>query len=118
MKYVVRMSKEALKQLKDIADRRIRQEIFDRIETLATDPDKQGKPLKNELAGLRSIRVVNQRFRVIYEVQKEQVVVVVVAVGIRKQGDRADSYRKAALLARTMSSFFKYSNAPEKSQKI
>lgn len=57
--------------------------------------------MRNELAGLRSIRVVNQRFRVIYEVQKELVIVVVVAVGIRKQGDRADVYRKAALLAQT-----------------
>ena len=104
MKYVVRISKEALKHLRDITDRRIRQDIFDRIEALATDPDKQGKPLRNELAGLRSIRVVNQRFRVIYEIQKEQVIVVVVAVGIRKQGDRADIYRKAALLARTTQS--------------
>lgn len=103
MKYVVRISREALKQLKDISDRRIRQEIFDRIKELENDPDAQGKPLKNELAGLRSIRVVNQRFRVIYEVQKEQVVVVV-AVGIRKQGDRADVYRKAALLMRTIHS--------------
>jgi mRNA interferase RelE/StbE len=102
MKYVVRISREALKQLKDITDRRIRQEIFDRIEALENDPDAQGKPLKNELAGLRSIRVVNQRFRVIYEVQKELVIVVVVAVGIRKQGDRADVYRKAALLARSI----------------
>ena len=57
--------------------------------------------MRNELAGLRSIRVVNQRFRVIYEVQKELVIVVVVAVGIRKQGDRAYVYRKAALLAQT-----------------
>lgn len=101
MKYVVRMSKEALQQLKDITDSRIRQKIFDRIKELENDPDEQGKPLKNELAGLRSIRAANQRFRVIYEVQKEQVIVVVVAVGIRKEGSKADIYRKAALLART-----------------
>ncbi len=101
MKYSVRMSKEALKQLEDITDHRIRQGIFDRIKELANDPDKQGKPLKNELAGLRSIRVANQRFRVIYEVQKEQVIVIVVAVGIRKEGDKSDIYRKAALLIRT-----------------
>ncbi len=101
MKYVVRMSKEALQQLKDITDNRTRQKIFDRIKELENDPDEQGKPLKNELVGLRSIRAANQRFRVIYEVQKEQVIVVVVAVGIRKDGDKADIYRKAALLART-----------------
>jgi mRNA interferase RelE/StbE len=98
MKYSVRISKEALKQLEDITDRRIRQEIFDRIKELANDPDDQGKPLKNELTGLRSIRVANQRFRVIYKVQIEQVIVVVVAVGIRKEGDKSDIYRKAALL--------------------
>lgn len=102
MKYVVRMSKEALQQLKDITDSRIRQKIFDRIKELENDPDEQGKPLKNELVGLRSIRAANQRFRVIYEVQKEQVIVVVVAVGIRKGGDKADIYRKAALLVRTI----------------
>ncbi len=98
MKYTVRISNEALKQLKDITDRRIRQEIFNHIEVLANNPGEQGKPLKNELAGLRSIRVANQRFRVIYEVQKDLVIVVVVAVGLRKEGDKADIYRKAALL--------------------
>jgi len=101
MKYTVRISKGALKQLEDITDRRIRQKIFDRIKELANDPDEQGKPLKNELAGLWSIRVVNQRFRVIYEIQQEQVIVIVVAVGIRKEGDKSDIYRKAALLIRT-----------------
>ena len=101
MKYIVRISKSALKQLEDITDRRIRQEIFDRIQELANDPEAQGKPLRNELAGLRSIRAAKQRFRVIYEVQQEEVIVVVVAVGIRKEGDRADVYRKAALLAHT-----------------
>jgi len=101
MKYTVRISREALKQLEDITDRRIRQEIFDRIKELADNPNEQGKPLKNELAGLRSIRVANQRFRVIYEIRKEQIIVVVVAVGIRREGDKADVYRKAALLMRT-----------------
>jgi mRNA interferase RelE/StbE len=100
MKYIVRISKDALKQLEGITDRRIRQEIFDRIKELADDPGEQGKPLRNELAGLRSVRVANQRFRIIYEVQKEQVIVVIVAVGMRREGDKADIYRKAALLVR------------------
>lgn len=101
MKYTVRIGKPALKQLEEISDHRIRQEIFDRIKELANNPDEQGEPLKYELAGLRSIRVSNQRFRVIYEVQKNEIIVVVVAVGIRKEGDRSDIYRKAALLMRT-----------------
>ncbi|MEO8970304.1 MAG: type II toxin-antitoxin system RelE/ParE family toxin [Ktedonobacteraceae bacterium] len=107
MKYTVRIGKDALKQLEDITDRRIRQEIFDRIKELANDPEQQGKPLKNELAGLRSVRVVHQRFRIIYEVQRKQVLVIVVAVGLRKEGDRADIFRKAALLNRTYNRFWR-----------
>lgn len=105
MKYTVRISKDALKQLEDVTDRRIRQEIFDRIKELANDPDRQGKPLRNELAGLRSVRVANQRFRIIYEIQKDHVLVVVVAVGLRREGNKADIYRKAALLVRKRDRF-------------
>ena len=101
MNYTVRISEVALSQLEEISDRRIRQDIFDRIKELSNDPDEQGKPLKNELAGLRSVRVANQRYRVIYDVERELVTVVVVAVGIRREGDKSDIYRKAAVLVRT-----------------
>ena len=100
MKYTVRINREALKQLESITDRRIRQELFDRIKELAIDPDQQGKPLRNELAGLRSVKAVHRRYRIVYQVEREEVVVVVVAVGIRKEGDRADIYRQAALLVK------------------
>jgi mRNA interferase RelE/StbE len=100
MKYTVRINREALKQLESITDRRIRQELFDRIKELAMDPDQQGKPLRNELAGLRSVKAVHRRYRIVYQVEREEVVVVVVAIGIRKEGDRADIYRQAALLVK------------------
>jgi len=100
MKYTVRINREALKQLESITDRRIRQELFDRIKELAIDPDQQGKPLRNELAGLRSVKAAHRRYRIVYQVEREKVVVVVVAVGIRKEGDRADIYRQAALLVK------------------
>lgn len=100
MKYTVRINREALKQLESITDRRIRQELFDRIKELAIDPDQQGKPLRNELAGLRSVKAAHRRYRIVYQVEREEVVVVVVAVGIRKEGDRADIYRQAALLVK------------------
>ena len=106
MKYTVRINREALKQLESITDRRIRQELFDRIKELAIDPDQQGKPLRNELAGLRSVKATHRRYRIVYQVEREEVVVVVVAVGIRKEGDRADIYRQAALLV-------KYTNKDE-----
>jgi mRNA interferase RelE/StbE len=100
MKYTVRINREALKQLESITDRRVRQELFDRIKELAIDPDQQGKPLRNELAGLRSVKAAHRRYRIVYQVEREEVVVVVVAVGIRKEGDRADIYRQAALLVK------------------
>lgn len=100
MKCTVRISTEALEQLKNIKDRSIRQELFERIQKLANDPEHQGKPLRNELAGLRSVRAVRQRYRIVYQVEREEVVVVVVAVGLRKEGDRSDIYRQAALLVK------------------
>jgi mRNA interferase RelE/StbE len=100
MKCTVRISMEALEQLKNVKDRSLRQELFDRIEKLANDPEQQGKPLRNELAGLRSVKAVRQRYRIVYQVEREEVVVVVVAVRLRKEGDRSDIYRQAALLVK------------------
>ena len=99
MKCTVRISTEALEQLRNIKDRSVRQELFERIKKLANDPEEQGKPLRNELAGLRSVKAVHRRYRIVYQVEREEVVVVV-AVGIRKEGDRADIYRQAALLVK------------------
>jgi len=100
MKCTVRISTEALEQLKNIKDRSVRQELFERIKKLANDPEEQGKSLRDELAGLRSVKAVHRRYRIVYQVEREEVVVVVVAVGIRKEGDRADIYRQATLLVK------------------
>jgi mRNA interferase RelE/StbE len=71
------------------------------IETsLESDPELRGKPLDDDLAGYRSLRAVGQRYRIIYRVEPSAVVVVVVAAGIRKEGNREDVYRVAAKLIR------------------
>jgi mRNA interferase RelE/StbE len=62
---------------------------------------KKGKPLRNELSGLISLKAIGQRYRIIYKVVNEQVIVVVVAVGIRREGDRSDIYRIAERLLRS-----------------
>lgn len=77
-------------------NKRIRQTIDRRIEGLAQDPKKQGKALVDELAGLRSLSVA--RHRVIYRVEKDRVIIV--AVGIRKEGDRKDVFFRAKKLLR------------------
>ena len=101
MNWKVEFTKPALKQLQEITDKRVRDNLFERIEELAKDPENQGKPLRDELSGLRSVRAIGQRYRIIYKVERERVIVVVVAVGKRKDGDRADIYLIAAKLMRT-----------------
>ena len=98
--YQIAITPTALKMLKGISDRRIRAKISDVIDRLPIDPDKQGKPLTGELAGFRSIRAVGQRYRIIYKIQKEKIVVVIVAAGIRKEGHRSDIYALANKLIR------------------
>ena len=84
----------------DIADRRIQDKLLERMTALANDPELQGKPLGDDLAGYRSIRAVGQRYRIIYRVERSIVTVVVVAAGIRKEGSREDIYRVAEKLIR------------------
>jgi mRNA interferase RelE/StbE len=100
MKWHVRLTLPALRQLAAIKDTRSRESISRRINALEQDPDEQGKPMTGELLGYRSIRAVGQRYRILYRLEAEQVVVVVVAVGIRKEGDKADIYELAKKLAR------------------
>jgi mRNA interferase RelE/StbE len=87
--------------LGEIRDRRVQRALSERIEGLAEEPEKQGKPLIGELAGLRSLRAVGQRYRILYRVEKKTVLVLVVAVGIRKDDDsKKDIYSLARKLLR------------------
>ena len=100
MSWTVRLTVPASKQLAAIKDTRIRQNIGKRISRLEYDPEKQGKPLSEELAGYCSIRAIGQRYRIIYKVEAERVVVIVVTLGIRKERDKKDVYELAKKLAR------------------
>ena len=86
--------------LEAIQDRRIREKIRDRIDGLAEEPEKQGKPLTGELTGSRSLRAVGQRYRIIYRVEEGKVLVLVLALGIRKEGSGKDIYMLARKLLR------------------
>jgi mRNA interferase RelE/StbE len=83
-----------------IRDRRVREGIRRRMDSLAEEPDKQGQPLSGELVGLRSIRAVGQRYRIIYRLEEERVIVMIVAVGIRREGGKSDIYELARRLVR------------------
>jgi mRNA interferase RelE/StbE len=97
-KWVVTLTREAKVQLLAISDQRIQESIRRRISQLEDEPEKQGKPMKKELSGYRSIRAVGQRYRIIYKVEEERVIVLIVALGIRREGDKKDIYERAKRL--------------------
>ncbi len=98
--YRIVIQPTAFQLLQDISDRRIRQKISDRIDKLSESPEMQGKPLLGELDGYYSVRAVGQRYRIIYKIEQAQVTVLVVALGIRKDGSKQDAYVLAKKLLR------------------
>ncbi len=93
MRYGIEITPAALEMLKGMKDRRIVRQIVQRIDRLGDDPEKQGKPLLGELSGYRSVRAAGQQYHVIYRIQDTSIIVVIAAVGIRKQGDKKDIYK-------------------------
>jgi mRNA interferase RelE/StbE len=63
---------------------------------LTKEPAKKGKALVVELTGFRSLRAA--RYRVLYKVEKERVIIV--AVGMWREGDTKDIYARAKKLLR------------------
>lgn len=84
--------------LQAVSDPRIRAAIVRRIDDLKHDPEKQGKPLHGDLRGYYSVRAASQRYRIIYQIDRGAVIVCVVALGIRKEGDKGDIYTLAQRL--------------------
>lgn len=98
--YAVRWTATAVRLLKGIVDRRIREKLLERGDDLAYDPALQGKPMREELTGYRSLRAVGQRYRILYQVDASRRTVWIKAVGMRKEGDRGDVYALAEKLVR------------------
>jgi mRNA interferase RelE/StbE len=67
-------------------------QIINKIEKLKEEPTLLGKPLRGPLKDYRSIRAAGQRYRIIYRIIENEIIVIVVAVGIRKDGDKKDIY--------------------------
>lgn len=84
MTYSVSIKQSAVKALEKIA-REDRLRIIEAIDQLKTNP-AAGGVLKGEFSGLRRIRIGS--YRVVYEVQNQKLVVLVVRVGHRR-----DAYR-------------------------
>jgi mRNA interferase RelE/StbE len=100
MTYKIIIAPTALKMLKGITDRRVRDLIVKRIDDLTEDPEKQGKPLIAELSGYRSLRASGHHYRIVYRVVNDKITVYIVAVGLRKAGSSSDIYNLARKLIR------------------
>ena len=74
-------------------DPSVRKLIRKAIESLAVNPEK-GKPLSHELAGLRSLRTSD--YRVIYRIRGGELLIIVIAVGHRRE-----IYKKLSELLRS-----------------
>ena len=98
--FAIRWTETALKLAAAVPDQRIRRLVSQRVDQLAISPEQQGKALLGELAGFRSVRAVGQRYRIVYRVERREIVVVIVAVGRRKTGDKSDIYELARKLLR------------------
>lgn len=81
MTYFVSIKQSAVKALEKAA-REDRLRIIDAIDQLKTNPTAGGV-LKGEFSGLRRIRVGN--YRVVYEVQDQKLIVLVVRIGHRRE---------------------------------
>lgn len=81
MSYSIRIKRSARKELLRIA-RPERRKIVAAIDALAGNPFV-GSALKGQLRGLRRIRVGD--YRVVYEIQQGQLIVLVIAVAHRRE---------------------------------
>ena len=82
-RWVIEYTESAYKEIQSL-DGKIKKIIKKTIEEkLMTDPLRFGLPLRRNLSGLFKIRVGN--YRIIYQIKKSEVIVLVIAVGHRRQ---------------------------------
>lgn len=78
--------------------KRVQASLMSKLAVLRSEPH-YGKPLRGPLERYRSIP--SGRYRIIYRYESETDVVWVVAIGIRKAGNRDDIYARASRLLRS-----------------
>jgi mRNA interferase RelE/StbE len=76
--YKIRLTPLALRRLTDISDVHDRTLVGDRLHRLKKEPDTQGQPLIGKLFGYRSARTANHRHRIVYRLEHQIVVVLMV----------------------------------------
>ena len=90
----VRMTDEAINMLRHIRKRygnKTYEVLRDLILGLEVTPEQKGEPLRGVLKGLFSLHY--SRFRVIYRIRQDRLVVLVLGAGFHESGSRRDIYR-------------------------
>jgi len=85
--YKIELTKIAIENL-DKIDSKTRAQIIYKIDLLKEDPNLRGRQLKGILKEYRSIRAAGQRYRIIYKIKEDEILVLIISVGIRKDGDK------------------------------
>ncbi|THB65103.1 MAG: plasmid stabilization protein [Spirochaetaceae bacterium] len=89
--YTIKLTPVAAEYINKL-DKKSQTQIIKKIEVLKNNPTEVGKQLKGNLKDYRSTRSIGQRYRIIYKIMESQILVVIVAIGIRKDGDKKDIY--------------------------
>jgi mRNA interferase RelE/StbE len=85
-KYSLRIKKSAIKDLEAIGTKADRNRVIKRIQSLADDPRPHGS---QKLSGREHYRTRQGRYRILYTIADQELIVYVIKVA-----DRKDVYRK------------------------
>ena len=94
---VTESAKDSLRRIRKRYGAKTYETVRDLIRDLESEPAKKGEPLQGVLRGLYSRHY--SRFRIVYHIDKGELIVVVVGAGFHEKGSRKDIY---ALLERAM----------------
>jgi len=114
--YEVHYTDEAEAMLARIQDRRVQRKLADLSDSLGQDPEARGKALLRDLFGFRSLRAIVQRYRIVYMVDNSNLQVVIIGIGIRKEGDRDDIYERVRRVVRTFKTVLEPAKEPKGSK--
>lgn len=100
--FEIEVSPSGHSSLRAIENKKHRREIVLAIDGLARRPEEQGKALLAPFEGIRSLRAVRSRYRILYRIDAGRRLVSVLLVGERKAGREEDVYAAALKLLRAL----------------
>src|SRR5687767_14369565 len=84
-------AKQMLRSIGKKYGKRVYETLRDLILALEFEPEKKGQPLRGKLHGLYSLHY--SRYRVVYKIENDHPVVLVIGAGWHESGSRADIYQ-------------------------